>query len=466
LGHNAASTITGSTGRQALLVPGSEHAPAAANQERMIITDSHAHKTILLILIGLLLNACVLQDLSEDIDTARDNYGYLKGQVAGSDTGADTLVMLMRDEGGEFPAQNIRTVRRGESFYAYVPSADYSLVAFEDINGDFVYQPGEPAGRVDDPDINWFSEVSGEDRIDPQGLRVQQISLATSTVLDGEYDLSLARANQLTRGARNFLRVVTWEDENFSAENIQMGLWQPAAFEEDIGYGLYVLEEFDPGKKSILLVHGISDSPRVFRELAAAIGNDYQLLMFHYPSAFPLEYTSYALSEVLDELVKRGAVPQLDVLAHSMGGLVSKGMIYQASPEVRQRLRLFISIASPFGGHAAASHGIKWAPVIAPVWWAMAPGSTYLQKADTLDLSNGPLHHLIYTYAHEAGGEREEDDTVVSVESQLIESARANAVATYGMADNHKGVMSNACTLALVPRILEDGRKQVEVPDC
>lgn len=443
-----------------------EQALAAPRRERTISTQPHAHTTPLLILAGLLLNACALQDLSEDIEEARDNYGFLKGQVTGSDTGADTLVILLRDDAGEFPAQNIRTVRRGEPFYAYVPSADYSLVAFEDVNGDFIYQPGEPAGRVENPDVNWFSEAGDEERVDPRGLRVQQISLATSTVLEGEYDLSLARAGQLTRGARNFLRVVTWEDDSFSAENIELGLWQPAAFEKDVGYGLYVLEEFDPGKKTILLVHGISDSPLRFRDLAAAIGDEYQILMFHYPSAFPLEYTSYALSEVLDELVKRNALPQLDVLAHSMGGLVSKGMIYQASPEVRGQLRLFISISSPFGGHAAAAHGIKWAPVIAPVWWAMAPGSTYLKKTESVDLSGGPLHHLVYTYAHEAGGEREDNDTVVSVESQLVDSARANAVATYGIADNHTGVMLNACTLALVPKILEDGSSKVEIPDC
>ena len=182
-----------------------------------------------MILAGLLFNGCAFQDLGEDIEEARNNYGFLKGQVTGADTGADTLVILLRDEGGEFPAQNIRTVRRGEYFYAYVPSTDYSLVAFEDVNGDFVYQPGEPAGRVEDPDVNWFSEIGDEERVDPQGLRVQQISLATSTVLDGEYDLSLARASQLTRGARNFLRVVTWDDDNFSAENTQKGLWQPAA---------------------------------------------------------------------------------------------------------------------------------------------------------------------------------------------------------------------------------------------
>ena len=96
----------------------------------------------------------------------------------------------------------------------------------------------------------------------------------------------------------------------------------------------------------------------------------------------------------------------------------------------------------------------------------MAPGSTYLEKSESVDLSGGPLHHLVYTFAHEAGGERKNDDTVVSVESQLVDSARANAVATYGIADTHTGVLSNTCTLALLPKILEDGRTKVEMRGC
>ena len=140
--------------------------------------------------------------------------------------------------------------------------------------------------------------------------------------------------------------------------------------------------------------------------------------------------------------------------------------MYQADDELRQRMRLFISMASPFGGHSAAAAGLKWSPVIAPVWWAMAPGSSYLQKIDSVDLTQGPNHHLIYSYSHEAGGKREEDDGVVTVESQLIDSAQRNATAVYGVADNHVGVVTNSCTVALVPAILQDGASQTIVPEC
>ena len=415
---------------------------------------------------GWLLSACVIQDLSQDMKELEGNYGYFKGQVNGSDEDSDIMVVLMKAEEGDDTIETLRTVSYGEPFYALVSRGDYYALAFEDANGDFAYQAGEAAARIDDPTINWFDEMDIDDQVDPQSLSVQPFNLSTDTVLAGAVDLSLEAVRSKTKTAENFLRVVTWDDPNFSAENIELGMWQPQAFIKKFGFGLYVLDEFDPGKNVIVMVHGISDSPRVFRELASAIPDDYQLLMFHYPSSSPLEYTSYALSELLDEVVQRYDVAQIDVLAHSMGGLVSKGMIYQASPDVRERMRLFISIASPFGGHAAAAAGTKWAPVVAPVWWAMTPGSSYLQKIGSLDLSNGPTHHLFYTYSHERGGEHQEDDTVVSVDSQLIESSKIRATAIYPMADSHVGVMTNDCTMRMVPAILADGTSPVSMPGC
>lgn len=433
---------------------------------------SNAQKFFVLITLvasGLLISSCAIKDLRSlkgDLNTVREDYGYLRGRVAGPDDGSNILIGLFRNGQDGMSIVNVRSVSSGELFYVLVPNADYTLMAFSDTNGDFVYQPGEPAVRVDDPIINWFSNMEGQGRVDIGALVIQQVDLASTTVLDQQLDLSVSTLREDSKVARNFLRIVSWDDEAFSAENMKLGMWQPGAFQEKVGYGFYVLKEFDPTQKTILFVHGINDTPRIFENLVNAIPADYQLILFHYPSAFPLEYTSYALNKLLDELIRRYQIPQLDIVAHSMGGLVSKGMMYQADEELHQRMRLFITMASPFGGHTAAAVGLKWSPVIAPVWWAMAPGSPYLQKIDSVDLTQGPKHHLIYSYSHKAGGEREKDDGVVTVESQLIESAQRNAIAVYGVADNHTGVVNNQCTLALLTSILEDGSSQATVPEC
>ena len=419
-----------------------------------------------LIVSALLISSCAIKDLHDDLDVVEQEYGYFKGQASVVDDSSNILVgVFKRDENG-LSRVNYRAVTSSEPFYILLTKADYVIFAFSDTNGDFAYQAGEPAAQIDGPFINWFSDMHGQDEVDYAALQIEEIKLAKATVLEQKLDFSLGALRKVEKVSENFLETVSWDDERFSDENVRLGMWEPGSFLEEVGYGLYVLKEYDPTLKSILLVHSVNDSPRVFESLANTIPADYQLLLFHYPSAASLEYTSYILSEALDEVVLRGQIPQLDIIAHSMGGLVSKGMIHLADEAVRQKMRLFISIASPFGGHAAAAAGIKWSPAVAPSWRAMAPDSQYLQTISGLDLSQGPSHHLIYSFSHEAGGKNEGDDGVVTVGSQLTVSAQRNATAIYGIADNHVGAVSNPCTLALLTAILQDGSTRATAPEC
>ena len=431
-----------------------------------MINERRAFNLLSLVVSALLVSSCALDDLRDDSRKFNQNYGAFKGQVSGSDDGSNIVVGLFKHDGEQLILANARTVSEGETFYLLVQEADYVLKAFRDLNGDFIYQPGEPAAHINDPHIKWLRDQKIQGRLDWSTLQVQPIELTSNTRLESELDFSLVTLRRDTDVAQNFLTTVSWDDERFSDENVKLGEWQPSAFIEKIDYGLYALNDFDPTQKTIVLVHGISDSPRVFETLANEIPNDYQVLMFHYPSAVSLEYTAYLLSVALNELTRRFQIPQLDIVAHSTGGLVSKGAISLSNASARERMRLFVSIASPYGGHAGAAAGIKWSPVKSPAWFAMAPGSNYLQEISTLDLSNGPTHHLIYSYSHERDGKREDNDGVVTVESQLVESAQHNATAMYGIADNHVGAVSNPCTLKLLTAILQDGNAGASVPGC
>ena len=240
-----------------------------------------------LVLSGFVISSCAIKDLRDDLAEARQEYGYFKGQATEPGDGSSVLIGLFKREKDAMSIANIRTVSSGESFYMLVSKADYTVLAFSDSNGDFTYQPGEPAARIDNPVINWFQDMQLQDRVDHETLQVQLLELTNATVLEQELDFSLAALREGTRAAENFLRIVSWDEEIFSTDNAKRGLWEPSWFQKNIGYGLYVLKEFDPTQKSILLVHGILDSPAVFKTLASAIPADYQLLLFHYPSGFP-----------------------------------------------------------------------------------------------------------------------------------------------------------------------------------
>jgi len=373
--------------------------------------------------------------------------------------------LFLRAEDG-LSITNVRTVEVGETFYFFVPEATYTLFAFADDNGDFTYQRGEPAVRIDNPLINQLENIDQTERLDFETLRQQSIVLSKNVVLEQKLNLSVKALRERSDVGANFLGVVAWEDERFSVENIKRGMWQPGDFQDHIGYGLYLLKEFDPDRKSIVLVHGIMDSPPTFRPLVERLPAAYQILLFHYPSGFPLEHSAYMLTVALEELLRRYPLSQLDVIAHSMGGLVSHGMLNQLDAKLRPRIRNYVSLATPFGGHPGAESGIRWAPTVAPVWWAMAPNSAYLRSISDLDLAEGPNHHLVFTFSHARGGESRGDDGVVSVKSQLDPSAQRNAIGIYGIADDHKGVIDNDCTTALLAAILADGVSKVVFPGC
>ena len=440
-----------------------------------MINERKVFNLLSLIVSALLVSSCgSMADLKEDNSIIEQEYGLFKGEISGVDEGSNIAVGWFKRDGEELTLYRTTSVSPDESFSFLATDADtdYTVMAFSDSNGDFAYQPGEePAARLDNPHIYWARDQKVKGQIDLETLEAQPINLASEPELNYELDFSLEAILKIERFAENLLKPISLKDEKFSAENVKLGMWQLSSFIENIDYGLYVLEEYDPTKKSILLVHGINDSPRVFKSLvnANAIPDDYQLLLFHYPSAAPLRHTSDVLSNVLNGLVLRDEIPHLDILAHSMGGLVSKGAIDKSNEQLRSKMGLFISIASPYGGHAGAKWGTNWTTpecYRALVWYAMTPGSPYLQTIDKLDLSKRPKHHLIYTYSHERDGKREDDDGVVAVTSQLAESAQHNATAIYGIADNHVGAVGNPCTWDLLTAILKDGTTRASVPDC
>ncbi|MDA1076229.1 MAG: hypothetical protein O3A63_15940 [Proteobacteria bacterium] len=425
-------------------------------------------RILIIILASLLtlLPGCMVRDLKQDLQTVQHQYGYLKARVVSSPGDANVLVGIFRHSDNGLVQTGASSVVAGEEFLMLASVGQNTLFAFADLNDDSKYQTGEPGVRIDTPLINWLQDVDTTVQPDFSALREQVIELNATSNFDIELDFTIASQRQHGGSTANFLKVVSWDDPRFSAENIRLGMWEPGHFFEQIGFGLYSLQEFKPHQKTILLVHGLNDSPPVFQHLVEPFLADYQILLFHFPSGLSLDFTSYALTKAVEEVLHQFDIQQLDVIAHSMGGLVSQGMLNALNPRLRPRIRNYVTMSTPFAGHAGAELGIKWAPTIAPVWWSMVPNSRYIQSLEKSDFSAGPNHHLLFSFAHEAGGDSQPDDGVVTVKSELAYPAQRNTTGVYGIADNHAGIVNNACTAQLLRLILEDGSSRVTFPTC
>ncbi|WP_303635558.1 alpha/beta fold hydrolase [Stenotrophomonas tuberculopleuritidis] len=109
--------------------------------------------------------------------------------------------------------------------------------------------------------------------------------------------------------------------------------------------GLYLLEDYDPGKRPIVMIHGLGSNPLIWARLSSAIWADpelsrrYQVWHMVYQTNAPQLTARYRaqnyLNAVLDVLDSEGDDPArsgIVLIGHSMGGVVARLLCADASP--------------------------------------------------------------------------------------------------------------------------------------
>ncbi|UCG14532.1 MAG: acetyltransferase, partial [Deltaproteobacteria bacterium] len=87
-----------------------------------------------------------------------------------------------------------------------------------------------------------------------------------------------------------------------------------------------------PDGKSVVLVHGLDDPGAVWQNLALAlVKEDFNVWLMQYPNDQPIVESAQLFFEELKELKQLG-IHRISIVAHSMGGLVSREML--TSPEI------------------------------------------------------------------------------------------------------------------------------------
>lgn len=83
----------------------------------------------------------------------------------------------------------------------------------------------------------------------------------------------------------------------------------------------------DLGRKTVILVHGLDDPGKVWQDLAPALAReDGNVWLMHYPNDQPITASALLFFEELKGLKRRG-IRRIAIVAHSMGGLVSREML-------------------------------------------------------------------------------------------------------------------------------------------
>ncbi len=400
-------------------------------------------KTLLIsILIALLFTSCSLLDLNKDLKKQKELsvlrvYIDIKLQHD-----AQIVVALVDLEGST--VRDYRVLQEHKEVSFLVKQSKYKVYAFEDIDKNYKYSlnertVGSEAIVVDTGENEYSIRLKIDSAVAPDEyeyietlVKSFKIKLDNSTIHNGE--------------------IIPIDAEIFSDKNIKMGLWESYKFVYEVPFGIFMEHKYDPNKKIVLFVHGISGAPKNFKYLVDNLDKTkYQAFYAYYPSGLSLYDVSRYISRVLIEFKIKYQFDDIAIIAHSMGGLVSRNALNYLQSKNYDFVDTFITISSPLDGDKSANFGIKFAPDIMPSIVDIANGSEFLQQLYIRPLSEKVSYYLIFGVKG-----HKNDDGVVSIPSQLRMEAQNEASQVRGYNENHMSILSSKDLSLYITKLLDN----------
>lgn len=328
----------------------------------------------------------------------------------------------------------------------------YHIGAFTDENRNGAFDAGEP--------LDMKVDIRPQPLTDPTVKPViLKLNLKREHNLPPGLVIQIPKENKNLGDKTNIAlgEVASLSEKRFAPDAGGSGLWRPVDFLSENTLGIYFTEPYDPQRVPVVFVYGIGGSPQDWKYFLTRMDRSrQQLWFFHYPSGMRLDRVSGMLAEGLRMLKKRHGFETCHVVAHSMGGLVSRVAITKAaSAEGSNFIPKFISISTPWGGHAAAESGIRHLKKPVPSWIDVAPESDYLRVLYTTPLPKGITHDLIYGSTKRGPLHlKDENDGVVTVASETEPRIAKKASSITHLPYEHVEILNQLSTAASVQRVL------------
>ena len=303
-----------------------------------------------------------------------------------------------------------------------VSSSPRKIKAFCDKNNDLIYQSSELYAEVDvknkAPSMGWESELFFKPGNGKEDFSPPQLVLHALDKLSGE--------------------------NVFSLENVKQGLWEPAQFNKRDLRGLYRFNHVSETKETILFVHGIGGSPLDFNYFDEKLNDRYQLMFYFYPTGANISDNGLELFRLFSLFERRNPNNRVHLVAHSMGGLVSRYFLNQCEISNNCRtLETFTSISTPWSGHYLAELGAKYAPNKLPVWEDLVPENYFLSELTETPIPARIPHYLYFGFKQRDMLVLESNDGVVSLKSMLNRKVQTQAEKVEGFNEDHTGILTN-----------------------
>ncbi len=281
------------------------------------------------------------------------------------------------------------------------------------------------------------------------------VKMPSLPVLVDEKNILISTTNDYSIFSKfNQITTSNLNDPIFDRQNASTGLWKPLEFYSKLGGGLYLLEDFSKKKTPILFVHGMSGTPKDFSSIIENIDkNKYQIILYYYASGANLNYSVDGLSNSINKMKEKFKIKNLVVIAHSMGGLVSRGFINSINSNLK--IKKYITISTPWNGQKFAAYGGEFASRIVPSFGNMVPRSVFQTNILNKPFPKELKHYLFFGYKGTSSFVLDNsNDGVISLSSQLYNKAQSQAHFIFGYDDTHGSILKSKEVINQINKIL------------
>jgi pimeloyl-ACP methyl ester carboxylesterase len=401
-----------------------------------------------LLLISFGATGCTLINLKKEVNRSLEST-IIVGRIYGNFSGNAPIIVAARSADGKKEIAHHTVLHDAGEYELMVDQGDYYVFAYLDKNSNLTFDAGEPAGHHGDPKVVRAPAVGVVFDIDiviPESGSEIKIPIGTK----------IAPVTPQSFRSRQAGDITDLDDERFSEENGVKGFWKPFTFFKEFGGNIYFIEAYDPEKTPILFIHGATGTPRGWQYFVDHIDRTrFQPWFFYYPTGVRLGDMAHLLLWKLVNLQTKYQFNKIYFTAHSMGGLVARSFIVNYGQQF-PIVKLFISLATPWGGDGMAEYGVQQSPVVIPSWIDMQPESDFIKSLYRAELPESVGFYMFCGYRGSRNPFRSNNDGTITLSSILDNRPQTEARMNYVFNEDHASILASKEVVSQYNAILDE----------